>query len=110
MSDVADAGGSFDVYWYALVLFGGVWAWFAVPYAWHCLRAVRARNAWLPFERNARGRYTFMAAHRWHTAFRAPVPERRTTLGLVIRYCVWAWVVAALSYVPVDTVHHMLTH
>lgn len=92
--------GAKDIYIVALVLFGTVWALFAVPFIYHVIRAATARNAWLPFERKPNGRYAFMAQNRWFAAFRAPLPERRSTLGLVVRYLIWLWAIAALSFLP----------
>ena len=102
--------GANDIYVVALALFGTVWALFALPFAYHVVRAVLARNAWLPFERKPSGGYTFMAQNRWFAAFRAPEPERRTTMGLVVRYGVWLWVIAMLSYLPVKYLGDVLTH
>ena len=103
-------GGSLDIFYVSLALFGTVWALFAVPFAVHVVGAARAGNAWLPFERKANGRYTFMAQHRWFAAFRAPVPERRTTLGLVVRYGIWLAVIAVLTYLPVRDLVYIATH
>ena len=102
-------GGSNDIFLVALALFGTVWAVFAVPYAYHVVRAVRAGNAWLPFERKPSGGYTFMAQNRWFASFRAPEPHKRTTTGLVVRYGIWLWVVAALSYLPIRNLSHILS-
>ena len=96
--------------YYSLALFGTVWALFAVPFAYHVVRAVRAGNAWLPFERKPDGGYTFMAQNRWFAAFRAPQPEQRRTAGLVVRYGIWLWVIAALSYLPVKDIAYLLEH
>lgn len=103
-------GGSLTIFWYSLALFGTVWALFAVPFVWHVARAVRAGDAWLPFERKPNGGYTFMAQNRWFAAFRAPVPERRTTAGLVFRYGTWLAVIAALSYLPIQDIAYIATH
>lgn len=82
---------------FGLVLFGLVWAWFAVPFAFHVVRAVMARDPWLPFDRKPDGEYTFLARTRWFSAFRAPEPARRTSAGLVIRYVIWVAVIVMLS-------------
>lgn len=101
-------GGSNDIYIWALTFFGVVWALFAVPWLWHLLRAVRARDPWVPFERKPGGGYTFMAKNRWFAAFRAPRPESRTTTGLVVRHGIWLWVIAALSYLPGNVLVQLL--
>lgn len=98
------------IFYYSLALFGTVWALFAVPFAYHAVRAARAGNAWLPFERKPNGGYTFMAHHRWFAAFRAPQPEKRTTTGLVVRYGIWLWVIAALTNLPAKDIAYLLTH
>ncbi|WP_141714253.1 hypothetical protein [Micromonospora inyonensis] len=103
-------GGSLHIFYYSLALFGTVWALFAVPFVYHVVRAVRARNAWLPFERKPNGRYTFMAQHRWYSAFRAPGPGGRTATGLIVRYGTWLAVVAMLSYLPLKDITYILTH
>jgi hypothetical protein len=103
-------GGSKDIFFLSLALFGTLWAIFALPFLYHCLRAVRAGEAWLPFEPKPGGGYTFMARNRWFAAFRAPTPERRSTKGLVFRYGVWLWVVVALAYVPVTNLAYILSH
>ncbi|MDT0213636.1 hypothetical protein Q9R29_07020 [Rothia sp. ARF10] len=103
-------GGSLTIFFSSLALFGTVWALFALPFAFHVVRAARAGNAWLPFERKPNGRYTFMAQHRWFSAFRAPVPERRTTGGLGVRYAIWLAVIAMLSYLPIRDLTYILTH
>lgn len=103
-------GGSLDIFYVSLALFGTVWALFAVPFVHHVLRAARAANPWLPFERKANGGYTFMAHHRWFSAFRAPVPERRTTFGLVLRYGIWSAVIIVLTYLPVRDLVYIATH
>ena len=102
-------GGSNDIYVWALTFFGVIWALFAVPYAFHVVRAAVARDAWLPFEPKANGGYTFMARKRWFAAFRAPRPEDRTTTGLVVRHVIWVWVVAALGYLPFHVLREMLS-
>lgn len=102
-------GGVSDILVVALALFGTVWAVFALPFAYHAVRAVRAGNAWLPFERKPGGGYTFMAQNRWFAAFRAPQPDRRTTTGLVVRYVIWLWVVAALAYLPATYLVELLS-
>lgn len=98
------------IFFISLALFGTLWALFAVPYAYHVIRALRTGNLWLPFERKPQGGYTFMAQNRWFAAFRAPRPEKRTTMGLVVRYGIWLWVVLALAYVPVQNLIHILTN
>ena len=103
-------GGSNDIFIVGLVFFGAVWAIFAIPYVFHVVRAVRAHNAWLPFEAKPNGRYTFMAQNRWFASFRAPQPAARTTFGLVARYAVWAAVVVALAYLPARYLVYVLTH
>ena len=101
-------GGSNDIFFVSLALFGTLWAVFALPFAYHCVRAAQAGDAWLPFEPKANGRYTFMAQNRWFAAFRAPQSGQRTTTGLVVRYLVWIWVVAALAYLPIRNLVRIL--
>lgn len=102
-------GGSNDIYFVSLALFGVVWALFAIPFAYHCVRAAGAGNAWLPFEQKPGGGYTFMAQNRWFAAFRAPTPQRRTTTGLLVRYGIWLAVVVALAVRPISNLTHILT-
>jgi len=83
---------------FVLVFFGFIAGMFIVPFTYHLIRAVRARNPWLPFERQPWGRYTFMANHRWQSLFRAPPEDRRTTAGLVVRYAVWGSVMLSAVY------------
>lgn len=103
-------GGSNDIFILGLVFFGAVWAVFAIPFAFQVVRSVLARNGWLPFEAKPNGHYTFMAENRWFASFRAPQPADRTTVGLVVRYAVWAAVVVALAYLPARYLVHVLTH
>ena len=102
-------GGSDTIFYVSLALFGVLWALFAVPFVYHCVRAAGAGNAWLPFEQKAGGGYTFMAQNRWFAAFRAPAPERRTTTGLAVRYAVWLAVVLALAVTPARNLVSILT-
>lgn len=102
-------GGSNDIYFVSLALFGAVWAIFAVPFAYHCVRAARSGNCWLPFEPKPGGGYTFMTRNPWFAAFRAPAADKRTTRGLVVRYGIWLWVAIALAYLPVRNLIHILT-
>ncbi|WP_353950761.1 hypothetical protein V6K52_14125 [Knoellia sp. S7-12] len=88
--------GSLTVFF--VLFFGFVAGMFLVPFTYHVVRAVRARNPWLPFERQPWGRYTFMANHRWQTPFRAPPEDSRTTVGLVFRYVIWIGAIAAVAY------------
>lgn len=89
-----------------LVVFTAFWLWFLVPFLWHCIRALRAGNAWLPFEPKANGRYTFMAQGRRLAAFRAP--RNRTTIGLLWRYGTWTAVVIALTLLPLQALRALL--
>lgn len=99
-----------DIYFISLALFGTLWAMTALPFAHYVIRALRAGNLWLPFERKPNSRYTFMAQNSRFALFRAPRPENRTTSGLVVRYGIWLWVVLALAYVPSLNLIHILTH
>ncbi|KGN37029.1 hypothetical protein [Knoellia subterranea] len=97
--------------WYvSLAVFGTLWASFAVPYAFHVVRAVRAGDTWLPFEPKPNGRYTFMAQSRRFAAFRAPTPEHRTALGLTVRHGIGLAVIAALSYAPIRDIAYIANH
>lgn len=81
-----------------VVFFGFIAGMFIVPFTYHVIRAIRARNPWLPFERQPWGRYTFMANHLWQSPFRAPRESERTPLGLGVRYVVWGSVMVGLAY------------
>jgi hypothetical protein len=81
----------------ALVLFGGVWLLFAVPFGRGLVEGLRAGDWWYPFARNAQGRYGILARSRFLASFRAPEPERRTRAGLVVRWAAWTFVVVVLG-------------
>ncbi|MEO7269968.1 MAG: hypothetical protein ABIW49_12250 [Knoellia sp.] len=81
----------------ALVLFGGVWLLFAVPFGRGLFEGLRAGDWWSPFARNAQGRHGILARSRFLASFRAPEPERRTRAGLIGRWAVWAFVVVVLG-------------
>lgn len=83
---------------FLVLFFGFVLGMFLVPFSYHVIRAVRAHNPWLPFERQPWGRYTFMANHRWQSPFRSPPVDRRTAVGWVFRYVIWIGVMAAVAY------------
>lgn len=82
----------------ALVLFGGVWLLFAVPFVRGLVAGLRAGNWWLPFEQDARGRYGVLAASRFFASFRAPEPGRRAQAGLLTRWALWTFVVVGLGF------------
>ncbi|MBT9254245.1 hypothetical protein KMZ32_00880 [Phycicoccus sp. MAQZ13P-2] len=95
---VAVTGSGGRIFVVGVVLTGVLLALFLLPFLWHVARAVAARDPWLPFDRKPDGGYTFMARHRWFSAFRAPAVSRRGPVGLAVRYVVWLGVIATFVY------------
>ncbi len=84
----------------ALLLFGGVWLLFSIPFARGVAVGLRTGDWWRPFEPDARGRYGPLARARQFASFRAPQPHRRTSAGLVTRWVIWTYVTAGLGWYP----------
>ena len=61
-----------DIYFISLALFGTLWAMTALPFAHYVIRALRAGNLWLPFERKPNSRYT----HSWRRTAGLPSSAR----------------------------------
>jgi len=87
-------------YGLALLLFGGVWLTFSVPFFRGIAAGLRTGNWWRLFEPDERGRHGYLARARQFASFRAPEPARRTRAGLVTRWVIWTYVVAGIGYLP----------
>ncbi|WP_353950758.1 hypothetical protein V6K52_14110 [Knoellia sp. S7-12] len=87
-----------------LVLFGGIWMLFAVPFVRGLIVGLRSDSWWRPFEQDARGRYGVLANSRFFASFRSPEPDIRTQAGLITRWVFWTIVVAGLGFYPVTLV------
>lgn len=92
----------------ALVLFGGIWLLFAVPFLRGLVGGLRAGSWWSPFERDARGRHGMLARSRFFASFRAPEPGRRTRAGLLFRWAFWSVVLVGLGWYPLTLVVRLL--
>ncbi len=92
----------------ALLLFGGVWLLFAVPYVRGLIVGLRSGNWWSPFEKGPRGTHGLLARSRFFASFRAPEPTRRTSAGLRGRWAFWAVVLLGLGWYPLTLVVRLI--
>ncbi|MDO5504305.1 MAG: hypothetical protein Q4G67_14155 [Actinomycetia bacterium] len=96
------------VYALALLVFGAVWLWFAVPFVRALLEAHRTRDPWSPFTMRPDGTWPFIVRLKAWSPFRAPHPEQRNRAGLIVRWGLWTIVAVGTGIYPMVLIGNII--